>query len=391
MQIDLTYDEAMSVISENVAVYNDRFKGIFYKYKKIGGATVWSWKGGLNSFPIPPNSKEKRVTWHLYEPECKPFSYDEAMSVVSNKIAVTLVYYPIDDRMVPCNFYYIKDSDGILRSYSNRTDELTRIQEIYDKEKAVQWKICFEKCRNVEEKLSTTPAKRYAKFWEYSANKMFEFQDDPHKVALKIKDLKLPQEQKMEKEKFDFFRAMELLKLGKMVYSDHGGMNYIYQWDNGQIAIKGRPEVTCPNIDANEMRADWYVYAPEEKGENASLITRLENAPSCKHGFNLTVNNFYKMTEMKAYYKALQTFMELRMHPLARKIVNEKEQHTISLDNILAGKPLEHLTGSCFFAWYKQARISPVFDSREDALKALSDIGLDRLRQMANTFAGIYE
>ncbi len=86
------------------------------------------------------------------------------------------------------------------------------------------------------------------------------------------------------------------------------------------------------------------------------------------------------------FFKAIKTLVQLKSHPLARKAEEGVEQFLIAH----AYKGLDILrTQESFSNKFKMQYVSPPFNTRDDCLKAMSDIGEDIIMNMFKTLQGV--
>ena len=151
-------------------------------------------------------------------------------------------------------------------------------------------------------------------------------------------------------------------------------------------------------LNYQQFQDDWEIYEEPEEISYYSLNIILHNREQSEKALGDKINQGEFISclhskivaktdkEAKAWSKALETFFELKSHPLACASVREKIQYHIvpySIDAL----DIE----DSYFLCSKTSLLSPSFETTNDALTVMGDMGIDRLLHMFRTFQGIYE
>jgi hypothetical protein len=215
--------------------------------------------------------------------------------------------------------------------------------------------------------------------------------------------LKLEEQKMQEPEMYSFDKAMHAMTNGKILKDTLYGD--IYRYHNGIFQVHcTTPDCLCfwnnIGIDGSFMLLRFIEVENPEKKEPEIKYNELsmkeykegEIAPSfysfyC-HSGNSKIN-FDSIEKADKFAKALDTFIRLKAHPLAVKpdFEDDEEQFYIGV-NLCGGTAV---SVSSDYAPDKPDYLSPMFDSEEDADKAIKDIGEDNLVEMFKTFSGLYE
>ncbi len=183
------------------------------------------------------------------------------------------------------------------------------------------------------------------------------------------------EEPKMTEELMSFDEAVAwLLKNGGNVFfiEDNqklGNFAYAFGSDIPHFRVNGS------SVDINKIRDKKFSKTPikiEPVKNGLGLEENQEISVSCKK-FEIE--------------KALKIYIELLKHPLVARAVHGERQHVITC---LGGEVIQGLITEDYHGSTSKAdHLSPVFNSTEDARKAISDIGKDSLLFMFKTLKGL--
>lgn len=158
---------------------------------------------------------------------------------------------------------------------------------------------------------------------------------------------------------------------------------YIFMSDYGYVVDENNEPFTAGDGLVEVTHNEWKNYEEEEPLVEYAPSERLHlSANSEIHTYQLS-EVFYLKDSMK-WHEALFTFMRLKAHPLARKISNDLYQYLIFLDNY--GQ-------ICIEAYMRSigkiTEISPCFDSEEEVLQVIKDVGEENIINMFKVFGGV--
>jgi hypothetical protein len=228
----------------------------------------------------------------------------------------------------------------------------------------------------------------------------------PHyeqKVNIEIK------EQKMKEPKiYSFEKALSGMRYGKF-YRPLIGYKGVYRLNMSGVypILESKADgqrdwvkVTMRNCDEHILGGLMtYQYCevenpekkePEKVYNELSITTDLHGLTpavfqSAMFGEMLALG-FNSEQKMKSFIKALQTFLRLKAHPLARE-PSETPQPYLALNTgqgNICYIMCNEFKDKCDY-------LSPMFDSYPDAEKAVEDIGEKNLVEMFKVFSGVYE
>lgn len=135
---------------------------------------------------------------------------------------------------------------------------------------------------------------------------------------------------------------------------------------------------------------EWEIYEEPKHKIAFQLVFNVMNSFSLERGTFQLISNIpaRNKEECLDWLKALETFFELKCHPLTVEIRDGKIQCCIGPDSI---EPWG-LEAQCWnTSSFKIPLVSPIFASIDDTMQAIQDIGESRLIHMFKTFHGIYE
>lgn len=150
-------------------------------------------------------------------------------------------------------------------------------------------------------------------------------------------------------------------------------------------------------FSSNLIKSKWSIY--EELKENKvglwykeelCFYIDIKSAIKLEGGHHAVLSElipFEFETEKSHWFKALETFMQLKGHPLAIIATDNEDQWFIAFEDDSGDLAID--SGRDIL--YKFHIISPMFSSEKDANKAMDDIGQENIVHMMMTFQGIYE
>jgi hypothetical protein len=189
----------------------------------------------------------------------------------------------------------------------------------------------------------------------------------------------------------NFFEAIRMADEGKVVVSCR---RYKYRKRNNSLYLLATTHtpsglkvsyLTTATIDNDEVNGEWALDEEPEEGKGLWKHKLGDGSDLMEFYYERCISHY---EQQQVWADALETFMNLKGHPLAVKAKDDFQQFCLLF------------TEDCMNAikidvWHynksKFAFISPMFATEEDARQAIKDIGEETLLKMAKVFQGIYE